>query len=116
MEIVGPPCENRSAMLKHLDPSPRRPARVVILGARGFLSTHLQDWCARQKLACLAVSSKEADLTRPEGAARLAELVQPSDAVVMTASREPHQGRDYRALMANLRMAETVANAFETAR
>lgn len=89
---------------------------MLILGARGFLSTHLQAWCRRNRIDCLALSSKDADLTRPEGGRRLAEALRPTDAVVMTASQEPHKGRDYRALMANVRMAETVVAALEEAR
>jgi nucleoside-diphosphate-sugar epimerase len=102
-------------MLKHLNAAAQRPARVVVLGARGFLSTHLQSWCERQKLACHAVSSRDVDLTRADASLRLGELLRPDDAVVMTSSLEPGKGRDYRTLMANLRMAETVAGALETA-
>jgi nucleoside-diphosphate-sugar epimerase len=100
-------------MLKHFHAQPQKPARVVVLGARGFLSTHLQSWCARQQIACHAVSSRDVDLTRPESARRLTELLRPDDAVVMASSQD--KGRDYRALMANLRMAETVAAALESA-
>lgn len=100
-------------MLKHLSPAPARPSRVVILGANGFVSTHLQAWCARNEIALRAVSSREIDLTRFEKAPQLGELLRPDDAVVMTSSIQPGKGRDYRALMANLRMVETVIAALE---
>src|SRR5260221_2805825 len=114
MAIVGPPCagefscENRRAMLKHLNSGPRPPTRVVILGAHGFLSTHLQAWCAGKGIPVRAISSREVDLTRTENAPQLAALLRADDAVVMTAGVAPDKGRDYRALMANLRMVETV--------
>ena len=100
-------------MLRHLNAEPGRPARVVILGARGFLSTHLQAWCVRAGLPFRAVSSAEVDLTRAESAAPLAALLQPGDALVMTSCVPPDKGKDYRALMANLRMVETVIAAIE---
>jgi nucleoside-diphosphate-sugar epimerase len=75
----------------------------------------LQSWCEGKGLACRAVSSKDVDLTQIDASRRLAELLRPEDAVVMTSLVEPGKGRDYRMLMANLRMAETVAGAFETA-
>ena len=101
-------------MLKHLSSAPMRPSRVVILGANGFVSTHLQAWCARNEIAFRAVSSQEIDLTRLEKAPDLANLLGPRDAVVMTSSIQPGKGRDYRALMANLRMVETVVTALES--
>src|SRR4051812_21231445 len=100
-------------MLKHLHPQPRSPARVVVLGAHGFIAARLQAWCAREAIACRAVSSAQVDLTQPDGAAKLAALLRPDDALVLASSVPPDKGRDYRALMANLRMAETAIAALE---
>jgi UDP-glucose 4-epimerase len=88
---------------------------VVILGAHGFLSTHLQAWCARKEMPFRAVSSREIDLTRPDNARELAALLRADDALVMTSCVPPDKGKDYRALMANLRMVETVIAALEKA-
>lgn len=101
-------------MLRHLSPTPTRPSRVVILGANGFVSTHLQAWCDRSEVAFRAVSSQEIDLTRLEKAPQLAALLRADDAVVMTSFIQPDKGRDHRALMANLRMVETVVTALES--
>lgn len=103
-------------MLTHLLAVAERPARVLILGARGFLSGHLQSWCARRNIACRAVSSQEADLTQAQGGRRLGELLRPDDVVVMTSAVQPDKGRDYRALMANVRMGETLVGTLEAAR
>jgi UDP-glucose 4-epimerase len=100
-------------VLKHLNSLSQRPARVVILGAHGFISTHLQSWCAKNALPFRAVSSREIDLALPENASRLAALLNEGDAVVMTSSIQPDRGRDFRTVMANLRMAETVVAALE---
>lgn len=100
-------------MLSHRNPDPQKPGRVLILGARGFISRHLQNWCAAQGIDCLPVGSNEIDLTDTANAPRLARLVQPGDAVVMGSILTPDKGRDYAALMRNLRMAETVCLALE---
>ena len=76
-------------MLKHQSQVPVRPSRVEILGANGFVSRHLQSWCARNEVAFRAVASREIDMTRREKAQELAGLLRPDDAVVMTSdSRE----------------------------
>lgn len=86
---------------------------MVILGAHGFLSTHLQAWCAGKGIPVRAVASREVDLARVENAPQLAALLRADDAVVMTSGVPPDKGKDYRALMANLRMVETVIVALE---
>lgn len=100
-------------MLKHLNSAPQRPSRVVILGAHGFLSTHLQSWCAKNAIPFRAVSSREIDLSHGDSAAQLGDLLRADDAVVMTSSVQPDKGRDYRALMTNLRMVESVVVALD---
>lgn len=86
-----------------------------MLGARGFVARHLQAWCARGNVKCLAVGSDAVDLTDNQSSLRLAQLFQPDDTIVMTSMLTPEKGRDYRALMSNLRMAETVCLALQRA-
>ncbi len=95
-------------MLTHLNPSPAPPARVVILGANGFLSPHLQAILKSHDIAFRVVSSNDIDLTQEGTAIRLATLIQPDDAVVMMSTLTPDKGRDFSTLMRNLRMAENV--------
>ena len=103
-------------MLTHLQTPPAPPARVVILGARGFVSRHLQAELQRQGVKLLAVPSAEVDLAAPASAERLATLIRPEDSVVMTSSLTPGKGRDYDTVMRNLRMGETVCRALTTIR
>lgn len=103
-------------MLTHLQPSAAAPARVVILGARGFLSLHLQALLKAQGTTVVAVSSRDIDLTGPDSASRLAALFRPDDAVVMMSTLTPEKGRDFTTLMSNLRMAENVCRSLEQAR
>lgn len=98
-------------MLSHRNPAQKNPDRVVILGARGFIARHLHDWCNANGMDCLAIGSNDVDLSETGNASRLAALLRPGDAVVMTSTLTPEKGRDYLTLMRNLRMAETVCLA-----
>lgn len=98
-------------MLTHLQPAPAKPARVVILGASGFIARALATKLSADQIPCLAVASRQIDLAAPDAGAKLAALLQPGDAVVMTAALTPDKGRDTATLMKNIRMAEQVAAA-----
>ncbi len=98
-------------MLTHQNPAPAKPQRVVVLGARGFISKHLQAACAKESVRCAAIGSNDIDLTDPPSASELAQALNEDDAVVMTSMLTPERGRDVTTLMSNLRMAETVSAA-----
>lgn len=103
-------------MLTHLQPSPVIPARVVLLGANGFLARHLQAALPAHGIPLLAVSSRDLDLTKPASAEQLAALLRPDDAVVMLSTLTPEKGRDAHMLMLNLSMAENVCRALGRSR
>lgn len=98
-------------MLTHLQSSPAAPARVVLLGASGFIARALAEKLTAAKVSVLTISSQQVDLAAPDAGAKLAGLLQPGDAVVMTSALTPDKGRDTATLMKNLRMAESVAAA-----
>lgn len=103
-------------MLSHQNLIQKKPDRVVILGAHGFISRHLRDWCSANDIDCLPIGSSEIDLSEVGNAPRLTSLLRANDAVVMMSILTPEKGRDYITLMRNLRMAETVCNALTQAR
>jgi nucleoside-diphosphate-sugar epimerase len=100
-------------MLKHGNLQASPPKRVVILGARGFLASHLRRRLEADGVNCRSVGSCEIDLTRPESAIPLSEVLDAADTVVMTSAITPEKGRDYRTYMLNVRMADTVCRALE---
>jgi nucleoside-diphosphate-sugar epimerase len=100
-----------NAMLTHNTPAPEKPQRVIVLGAGGFISKHLQAACAKEGVRCTAIGSNDIDLTDPPSASKLSQAMRADDAVVMTSMLTPERGRDVTALMSNLRMAETVSAA-----
>lgn len=98
-------------MLTHLHATPTKPARVVILGARGFLSRHLQSALQAREIPFDALASSEVDLTRPESVEQLVARIRPDDTVVMMSTLTPDKGRGIGTLMLNLRMGENVCSA-----
>src|ERR1035438_4131688 len=91
-------------MLTHQFPNAQQPARVVILGAGGFLASELERVLERANIATRPVYPREIDLTDAAAADRVAALLEPQDAVIMPAGLTPDKGRDVVTLMKNLRM------------
>jgi UDP-glucose 4-epimerase len=103
-------------MLLHKNASPVKPARVLILGAGGFLSPELARLLDADAVPTRAIGSKEVDLTSATAPGGLAAEIRQDDAVVMAAALTPDRGRDIATLMKNLRMAENVCAALGRAR
>jgi nucleoside-diphosphate-sugar epimerase len=98
-------------MLTHGSSEPRKPGRVVVLGAGGFLGRHLCAALAAGGIPALAVGSKDIDLADGAAGARLHERLQPADSVVFLSALTPDKGRDSATLMRNLAMARNVCEA-----
>jgi UDP-glucose 4-epimerase len=98
-------------MLTHLRASPARPARVVSLGANGFVAASTLRHLESADVPVLALSSSTLDLTQPSSAAALADLLRPDDALLFVSALTPDRGRDVATLMRNLQMGQHVAAA-----
>ncbi|HLN09255.1 MAG TPA: NAD-dependent epimerase/dehydratase family protein, partial [Xanthobacteraceae bacterium] len=96
-------------MLRHLFSSSAAPARVVVLGAGGFVGGAIARHLAGRKIAVLALRRRDLDLLAPDAGDRLAEMLQPDDAVVMVSAQAPC--RTPAMMTANIRMAEAVCEA-----
>ncbi len=103
-------------MLAHQFESAQKPARVIILGASGFLAVKLAKGLVEDQIVYRSVGSKEVDLIEPASADKLAGLLQADDALVVTSALTPDKGRDVTTLMKNLRMAENICTALARAR
>lgn len=102
-------------MIQHNLPETTKPARVVVLGASGFVARDLLRTLAQQGIETLPVASSEVDLTAPESVAALQQRLRSEDSLVFVSALTPDRGRDIRTLMRNLSMAEHVCAALETA-
>ncbi|MFA6311927.1 MAG: NAD(P)-dependent oxidoreductase [Sterolibacterium sp.] len=98
-------------MFTHLNSSPKKPERVVILGARGFIGAALKHQLEAQDVPTLALNSADVNLADAGAAEALAILIKPSDTVVMLAALTPDKGRDTPTLMKNLAMMQSVCAA-----
>lgn len=98
-------------MIKNGINDPQQPSRVVILGGSGFIGRYLAKQLAAAKVPVLSLASRDLDLTAPESAAQLTEILDPNDAVVFTSCLTPDKGKDIRTTMKNLEMGENVCAA-----
>ena len=97
-------------MLTHQNAKPVAPARVVVIGAGGFVGSTIAKEVEAAKVPVLGVTRKEADLLASDGAAKLQALLKPDDAVVFVSAVAP--AKNAAQMMTNLRMAEAAVAAF----
>lgn len=76
-------------MLQHLHKLPRSPARVVIVGAAGFVGQALVQRLQTTGIPILPLTRGEIDLLEPDASRRLAQLLQPDDVLVAAAAKAP---------------------------
>jgi UDP-glucose 4-epimerase len=97
-------------MLEHRDPAGTSPARVVIVGAGGFIGSTIARLVAAEGVPLLALTRKDADLLAPEGEQKLRERLRAADSVVFVSAIAP--AKTTAMLMQNLQMADAACRAF----
>lgn len=100
-------------MLRHLDPQGRPPARVVILGAGGFVGSAMRSRLESCGVATLGLTRREIDLLAPDAAQRLASILNAEDSLVFVSAIAP--AKTVSMLMQNLAMAQAVCEALGSA-
>ena len=100
-------------MLEHLNPAPRKPERVVVIGAAGFVGGAVADRLERDGIAVARVGRKEVDLLSPQATGQLSNLIRAGDAVVAAAAKAPC--KDSAMLVDNMVMARAMARALASA-
>ncbi len=96
-------------MLVHQNSSPQQPARVVVIGAGGFVGSAIAKELTRERVPLHGVTQKDIDLLADGAGKRLAAALRSDDAVVLVSALAP--ARNSAALMQNLVMAEQVISA-----
>jgi len=98
-------------MLRHHREPAGSPARVVVLGSRGFLGAATVAALRKSGIMTLAVPSTELDLASAGADDRLAAMLRPDDALVMFSALTPDKGKDIATMNRNVAMATAVCAA-----
>jgi UDP-glucose 4-epimerase len=96
-------------MLKHFNPNPVRPVRIVVLGAGGFIGGAIAQRLRAARCEVLALSRGDLDLLQPQATKTLAELLRGEDAFVIVSARAPAKSDEQ--LIENLHMMIPVITA-----
>jgi UDP-glucose 4-epimerase len=101
------------AGLQHRCPEATAPARVVVLGGRGFVGGELLRALDRAGVPTLAPTRPELDLAATDAGDRLAALLRPSDSLVLLAALTPDKGRGIAPFVTNVAIGAATARALE---
>jgi nucleoside-diphosphate-sugar epimerase len=95
--------------LKHLFAQPRKPARVVVLGAGGFIAGAIVRRLKEAAIPVEGLGRPGLDLTKQNASETLARSLRPEDALVFASAKAPCKNLEM--LRENLVMAESVCAA-----
>lgn len=98
-------------MLTHRNSSPRKPERVVVLGAGGFIAGTIVRRLKQDGIATEGIGRPGLDLMRPGASGVLAGSLRSSDALVFASAKAPC--RNLQMLQENLVMAEAACAALK---
>lgn len=98
-------------MLTHFHSAPRKPSRVVVLGAGGFIGSAIRRRIAADGISVLGLGRPGLDLLAPDAAKRLAESLAPEDALIFASAHAPC--RNLEMLRENVVMAAAVCAALK---
>jgi len=100
-------------MLVHLNSSPVKPKRVVVIGARGFVGAAIADRLDSDGIDTVRLTRHEVDLLAPDGSDRLAAELRDGDSVVAAAAIAPCKTPEM--LSKNIVLASALVRAFTRA-
>ena len=98
-------------MLTHLKEYKTKPARVVILGAGGFVSGTVETKLKSLEVPVFALPRRELDLTSETAGSALASILRPDDTILFVSAKAPVKNEAM--LIENLFMAKTVCEAIK---
>lgn len=104
---------SEEVMFEHHQVPPAPPKRVVVLGAAGFVASALVRYLAGNGTKVRALGRDAIDLAAEGAGERLADELQPGDAIVFLSAITPDKGRGIDAFLANVRMGAAVCAAIQ---
>lgn len=99
-------------MLEHRTSKPEKPARVVVIGAAGFVGGAVAARLERDGVPVLRISRKEVDLLAPDADLRIEKLLKKTDSVVAASAKAPVKNADM--LVENMVMARAMVRALSS--
>ena len=93
-------------MITHFNKKIKKPNRVVILGAGGFVSKALEQKLRKLKIPFIPFSRKKLDLTKASSEKKLNNYLKPKDTLIFIAAKAPVKTEEM--LIKNLIMCKTV--------
>lgn len=87
------------------------PSRLIVLGARGFIGSHIVASCVQDGVTVLSLSKTELDLTQETSVAVLSSILQPEDVVVFLSTLTPRYGKGIDAFINNISIGQHVVQA-----
>src|SRR5256885_15198578 len=96
-------------MLEHLNPTPQKPSRVVVLGAYGFVGGTCARRLAARGVPVLPLDKDDIDLTASEAAEQLQTRLAPPAPILVLSARPP--GTATRTMVANIPIMHAVRPA-----
>ena len=100
-------------MIEHLNSEPAVPARVVIIGATGFVGQDIVRELAASDVKALPLSSADIDLIKPDSVDKLHQTIAETDSLVIVSAITPDKGKDVATLMRNLEMGRNLSAFLE---
>ncbi len=98
-------------MLTHLNSSPVKPSRIVILGAGGFVGQAIVKRLGGAEVPVLALARTDLDLLAEGACNKLVATLQENDALVVISAKAPVKNNAM--LLENIAMMKTVCDALE---
>src|SRR5262249_60269267 len=98
-------------MLEHLNPTPQKPSRVVVLGAYGFVGGTCARLLAARGIPVLALDKDDIDLTASGAAEQLQPRLAPDDTLLVISARAPC--KDTAMMVDNIRIMHAVCTALQ---
>jgi UDP-glucose 4-epimerase len=106
---VHPEFEEFFHLLAHLNSKPQLPARIVVIGAAGFVGGAVVTRLRRQGARVLDVSRRDVDLLAPNASQSLTALLREGDGIVAAAARAPC--KDMSMLVDNMVITSAILDA-----
>src|SRR6266480_3550268 len=98
-------------MLEHLNPTPQKPSRVVVLGAYGFVGGTCERLLVARGVPVLPLDKDDIDLMASGAAEQLLTRLAPDDTILVVSARAPC--KDTGMMVDNIRIMHAVCTALE---